>query len=95
LLYTPEALRSIPIYFGVLYKSNNRTGPLDNCRNLFYTGTIEKEIKMNYAIVVYNSKGVEVYREIVEGVSATFMHEIYKDYAYLGGKGGWADFEPV
>ena len=50
---------------------------------------------MDYAVVVYNAKGVLVFRKVIEGVSATFMHEIYKDYQHLGGVGGRADFEPV
>lgn len=50
---------------------------------------------MNYYIVVYNKQGLEVFRELCEGVSATFMMDIYQDYAHLGGQGGWADFEPA
>jgi len=50
---------------------------------------------MDYAVVVYNAKGIEVYRQVVEGVSGSFMMDIYKDYAHLGGTGGWADFEPI
>jgi hypothetical protein len=50
---------------------------------------------MDYAVVVFNVKGELVFRHVFEGVSATFMHEIYRDYAHLGGKGGYADFEPV
>ena len=49
---------------------------------------------MKYLLVVYNSKGFEVYRKVYKNVSGTFMHEIYKDYAYKGGKGGYADFFP-
>jgi hypothetical protein len=47
---------------------------------------------MNYVLVVFNKKGEEVFRKNYTGVSGTFMHEIYKDYAYLGGPGGWSDF---
>jgi hypothetical protein len=48
---------------------------------------------MKYILVVYNAKGKEVFRKVFyEGVSGTFMHEIYKDYAHLGGPGGYADF---
>lgn len=50
---------------------------------------------MNYAVIVYNAEGKEVFREVFKGVSGHFMMEIYKDYAHLGGEGGWADFEPV
>ena len=50
---------------------------------------------MNYFVVVYNAKGVEVYRKLCEGVSGCFMHEIYKDYAHLGGPGGYSDFFPA
>jgi len=50
---------------------------------------------MNYAVVVYNANGQEVFRKVYTGVSGSYMHEIYKDYAHLGGKGGYADFEPV
>jgi hypothetical protein len=50
---------------------------------------------MTYVLVVFNVKGKEVFREEFEGVSGTFMHEIYKDYAHLGGKGGYADFFAV
>jgi hypothetical protein len=49
---------------------------------------------MKYILVVYNAKGVEVFRKVYEGVSGTFMHEIYNDYAHLGGPGGYADFFP-
>ena len=49
---------------------------------------------MKYILVVYNSKKVEVFRKVYKNVSWTFMHEIYKDYAYKGGKGGYADFFP-
>lgn len=47
---------------------------------------------MNYVLVVFNKKGEVVFRKNYTGVLGTFMHEIYKDYAHLGGKGGWADF---
>jgi hypothetical protein len=50
---------------------------------------------MNYLLVVFNAKGKEVFRKEYTGVSGSFMHEIYKDYAHLGGKGGRADFFPV
>ena len=50
---------------------------------------------MNYVIVVFNAKGKEVFRKEVHGVSASFMHDIYKDYAHHGGKGGYADFFPL
>jgi hypothetical protein len=50
---------------------------------------------MDYAVVVYNAKGELVFRKVIEGVSATFMHEIYRDYEHLGGRGGYADFEPL
>lgn len=50
---------------------------------------------MRYFLVVYNSKGKEVYRKLYTGVSGSFMHEIYKDWAHLGGKGGYADFFPA
>ena len=49
---------------------------------------------MKYILVVYNAKGVEVFRKVYEGVSGTFMHEIYNDYTHLGGPGGYADFFP-
>lgn len=49
---------------------------------------------MKYTLVVFNVKREEVFRKEYEGVSATFMHEIYKDYAHLGGPGGFADFFP-
>ena len=47
---------------------------------------------MNYVLVVFNAKGQEVFRKVYKGVSGTFMHDIYKDYEHLGGKGGYADF---
>lgn len=47
---------------------------------------------MNYVLIVFNKKGEEVFRKYYTGVSGTFMHEIYKDYAHLGGPGGYADF---
>lgn len=47
---------------------------------------------MDYVIVVYNKKGKEVHREVCRGYSGNAMMEIYKDYAYLGGEGGYADF---
>jgi len=47
---------------------------------------------MTYTLVVYNAKGEEVFRKIYKGVSGNFMMEIYKDYAHLGGPGGYADF---
>lgn len=50
---------------------------------------------MNYYLVVWNAKGKEVFRKLYVGVSGTFMHEIYRDYEHLGGKGGRADFFPV
>lgn len=50
---------------------------------------------MKYVLVVLNKQGQEVFRKDYDGVSAAFMHEIYKDYAYLGGEGGTADFFPV
>jgi hypothetical protein len=50
---------------------------------------------MNYFVVVFNANGQEVYRKFYENVSGCFMHEIYKDYAYLGGPGGYADFFPA
>lgn len=50
---------------------------------------------MKYAVVVYNAKGKEVFRKVYTGVSGSYMHEIYKDYAHHGGKGGYADFFPV
>jgi hypothetical protein len=49
---------------------------------------------MTYILVVYNKKGTEVFRKTYKGVSGTFMHEIYNDYAHLGGKNGYADFFP-
>ncbi len=49
---------------------------------------------MNYVLVVYNSAGQEVFRKLYEGVSGTFMHEIYQDYKHLGGEGGSVDFFP-
>jgi hypothetical protein len=50
---------------------------------------------MTYVIVVFNAKGKEVFRKEFTNTSGTEMHEFYKDYAYLGGKGGYADFFPV
>lgn len=50
---------------------------------------------MKYILVVYNKQGQEVFRKPYDGVSGAFMHEIYKDYAYLGGPGGKAEFFPV
>lgn len=50
---------------------------------------------MNYFLVVFNSKGKEVHRQLFTGVSGSFMHEIYRDYEHLGGKGGRADFFPA
>lgn len=50
---------------------------------------------MNYTLVVYSKDGQEMFRKLYQGVSGTFMHEIYKDYAYLGGVGGYADFFPT
>ena len=50
---------------------------------------------MNYFLVVFNSKGKEVHRRLFTGVSGSFMHEIYRDYEHLGGKGGRADFFPA
>ena len=47
---------------------------------------------MTYTLVVYNAQGQEVFRKVYEGVSGSFMHEIYQDYAHLGGPGGWADY---
>ena len=54
-----------------------------------------KEKDMTYILVVFNAKGKEVFRKVYEGVSGCFMHEIYKDYAHLGGPGGYADFFPA
>jgi hypothetical protein len=68
---------------------------LDIVAFLVYTElTVRKDSKMNYILVVYNFKKVEVFRKVYKNVSGTFMHEIYKDYAYKGGKGGYADFFP-
>jgi len=50
---------------------------------------------MKYAVVVYNAKGKEVFRKIYEGVSGSYIHEVYKDYAHHGGPGGYADFFPL
>ena len=50
---------------------------------------------MDYVLVVYNKKGEEVYRKEYPSVSGNFMMEIYQDYAYKGGKGGYADFFQV
>jgi hypothetical protein len=50
---------------------------------------------MKYILVVFNRAGDEVFRKEYEGVSASFMHEIHKDYAYLGGPGATTDFYPV
>ena len=50
---------------------------------------------MTYILIVFNKQGVEVFRKEYQGVSGTFMHEIYQDYAHLGGPGGWADFYPA
>lgn len=50
---------------------------------------------MNYYLIVFNSQGLEVYRKLYEGVSGSYMHEIYRDWAHLGGEGGYADFEPA
>jgi hypothetical protein len=50
---------------------------------------------MTYMLVVYNNTGAEVFRKEYKGVSGRYMHDIYKDYAHLGGKGGHADFFPV
>ena len=50
---------------------------------------------MTYILVVFNKQGVEVFRKEYQGVSGTFMHEIYHDYAHLGGPGGRADFYPA
>jgi hypothetical protein len=50
---------------------------------------------MTYILVVYDKMGQEVFRKIYRGVSGTFMHEIYQDYAHLGGPGGRADFFPA
>jgi len=47
---------------------------------------------MTYILVVYDKTGREVFRKTYRGVSGTFMHEIYQDYAHLGGPGGRADF---
>ena len=47
---------------------------------------------MKYILVVYNKKGTEVFRKVYRNTSGNAMMEIYKDYAYLGGKGGKADF---
>jgi len=47
---------------------------------------------MNYVLVVYNKKNEEVFPKYYTGDSGTFMHEIYKDYAHIGAKGGYADF---
>lgn len=50
---------------------------------------------MTYILVVFNSANQEVFRKVYEGASGSFMHEIYNDYAYLGGIGGYADFFPA
>jgi hypothetical protein len=50
---------------------------------------------MSYILVVFNKQGVEVFRKVYKDVSATFMHDIYQDYAHLGGPGGRADFYPA
>lgn len=47
---------------------------------------------MDYVIVVYNKDGEEVHRKVCLGYSGNTMMEIYEDYAYLGGEGGYADF---
>ena len=47
---------------------------------------------MDYVIVVYNKQGEEVHRKVCRGYSGNTMMEIYKDYAHLGGKGGYSDF---
>jgi len=49
---------------------------------------------MNYILLVFDAKGKEVFRKIYQGVSGTFMHEIYRDYEHLGGPGGRAEFLP-
>ena len=50
---------------------------------------------MKYVLVVFNAKGQEVFRKVYKGVSGTFMHDIYKDYEHLGGKGGSVDFYSI
>jgi len=50
---------------------------------------------MTYIVVVFNKKGLEVWRKEFKNYSATEMHEIYKDYAHHGGPGGYADFFPL
>jgi hypothetical protein len=50
---------------------------------------------MDYVLVVYNAQNQEVFRKEYTSVSGTFMHEIYQDYAHLGGPGGRADFFAV
>lgn len=47
---------------------------------------------MTYILVVFNKKGEEVFRKEYKGVTGHFMMDIYQDYAYLGGKDGYADF---
>ena len=50
---------------------------------------------MTYLLVVYDAKGVAVFEKLYRGVSGSFMHEIYEDYAHLGGPGGSANFYAV
>ena len=49
---------------------------------------------MTYILLVYTKTGEEVFRKVYKNTSGHAMQEIYKDYAHLGGKGGFADYFP-